>query len=56
MLADEIKTAVRIRKCLNLPNKETCTFWLLKNGSDGLSGLCAVALGSDVVLAMSSAP
>ena len=55
MLADKIKTAIRVRKCLNLQNKETCTFRLLNNEGDGLSRSCADMLGSNVMLVMRSA-
>ena len=49
------KIAVRVRKYLNLPNKETLTFRLLSNEGDGLSGSCADVLGSNFMLIMSSA-
>ena len=55
MVVDKIKTAVRVRKHLNLPNKETRTFPLLSNEGDVLSGLCADDLGINVILVMRSA-
>ena len=55
MLVDKIKIAVRVRKYLNLPNKETDTFRLLNNEGDGLSGLYLDVLGSNVMVVMSSA-
>ena len=56
MLADKIKIAVKVRKYLNLPNKETCTFRLLNNEGYGLSGSCSYFLGSDVMFVMRSTP
>ena len=45
----------KIRKCLNLPNKETDTSQLLNNEGDGLSRLCVDVLESGVVVVMISA-